>query len=446
MGNQQLAIGCCLDKPRDREDQDEDFQERVAVKQYNNIRARGSAADLENGIDHLKPGRGVEAFQPILTTENFSSQYGDLEPSQVKNFQQNHADEQGGVVIPDHDYFGNESVLTIKGGGFDDVIQKDKSTGAPQVILFDDDFMLSTDIILETQADTGRSTLKLPENPKTPFGDDMSAFMWDGPEDSDEEIPEMAALKSSYEIAEGIKFSKNGIKKYVEAQIEKESKDNKKDPKTAKLWEEKLKLPGISMCLKKGGSHISESQPYLRTESNYKKTYKMEKLLSCVSTQNPSLNLTSLFEFIFILSFFQIYLPEHQKKWDEVLQSSEKTPVNKNAKCYGLNYTNNKKQYTIASRDFFEKGFNFYSDGKFYRYSTSVPNSESPGPNGEPPLKALPNDKTVRGFTNINCGLVYRDPKTGKIYNKVITQCDFMISVPSWMLTSFLPSATKSWY
>ena len=111
----------------------------------------------------------------------------------------------------------------------------------------------------------------------------MSQFMWDGPEDSDEEIPEMAALKSSYEIAEGVVFSKNGIKKYVEDKIEKESKDNKKDPKTAKLWEEKLKLPGITMSLKRGGSHISESQPYLRTESNYKKTYKMEKLLSCVS-------------------------------------------------------------------------------------------------------------------------------------------------------------------
>lgn len=123
----------------------------------------------------------------------------------------------------------------------------------------------------------------------------------------------------------------------------------------------------------------------------------MEKLLSC------------------------IYLPEHQKKWDEVLKCSEKIPISKTAKCFGLNYTNNKKQYTIASRDFFEKGFNFYSNGKFYRYSTSVPDSEFPGPNGEQPLRPLPDDRTVRGFTNINCGLVYRDPKTGKIFNKVIT-------------------------
>ena len=40
-------------------------------------------------------------------------------------------------------------MLTIKGGGFEDVIQKDKTTGAPQVILFndDDDFIISTDIL-----------------------------------------------------------------------------------------------------------------------------------------------------------------------------------------------------------------------------------------------------------------------------------------------------------
>jgi len=36
-----------------------------------------------------------------------------------------------------------------------------------------------------------------------------------------------------------------------------------------------------------------------------------------------------------------------------------------------------------------EKGFNFYSEGKFYRYSTSIDDSELPGPNGEEPLKNI---------------------------------------------------------
>jgi hypothetical protein len=40
----------------------------------------------------------------------------------------------------------------------------------------------------------------------------------------------------------------------------------------------------------------------------------------------------------------------------------------------------------ICSRDFIEKGFNFYHNGKFYRYSSSVDDSELPGPNGEEPL------------------------------------------------------------
>jgi len=39
-----------------------------------------------------------------------------------------------------------------------------------------------------------------------------------------------------------------------------------------------------------------------------------------------------------------------------------------------------------------------------------------------------------------------RDPKDGKIHIKAVVQCDFKISVPSFMLTSFLPKAVKSWH
>lgn len=82
----------------------------------------------------------------------------------------------------------------------------------------------------------------------------MSGLLWDGPEDSDEEIPEMAKYKCDYEKQMGIKYSKNGIMKFITEQIEKESKDNKSDPKLAKQWEEKLKIPGLKMFLKKGGT------------------------------------------------------------------------------------------------------------------------------------------------------------------------------------------------
>jgi len=82
----------------------------------------------------------------------------------------------------------------------------------------------------------------------------MSQFLWDGPEDSDEEIQELVGFKCEYEKQQGIKYSKNGIIDYVTKTLENESKDNKKDPKIAKLWEEKLKIPGLKMYLKKGGT------------------------------------------------------------------------------------------------------------------------------------------------------------------------------------------------
>ena len=94
-----------------------------------------------------------------------------------------------------------------------------------------------------------------------------------------------------------------------------------------------------------------------------------------------------------------------------------------------------------------EKGFNFYSDGKFYRYSTSIDNSEVPGAyDSSRPIRAIENpNQTIRGFTIFNVGIMQR-LDDGKISMDIVTQCDFKISVPSFMLTSFLPKATKAWY
>lgn len=89
--------------------------------------------------------------------------------------------------------------------------------------------------------------------------DDLSSLAWDGPEDSDEEIEEMAKLKTEWEIRNGVRFSKRGIIEYVEMFLERESKQNKEDAKTAKLWEQKLKIPAMTYFLKKGGSDISSS-------------------------------------------------------------------------------------------------------------------------------------------------------------------------------------------
>ena len=79
-------------------------------------------------------------------------------------------------------------------------------------------------------------------------GDNMVDFMWDGPENSDEEIEEMAVLKNKYEKERGIVFSKNGIISFIENLVEQEKNDKK--------WQQKLKAPNIQFYLKDGGSHI----------------------------------------------------------------------------------------------------------------------------------------------------------------------------------------------
>ena len=54
------------------------------------------------------------------------------------------------------------------------------------------------------------------------YGDDEELLKWDGPEDSDEEIEELLPFKCDYEIKKGIRFSKNGIIKFVEEEMVKE--------------------------------------------------------------------------------------------------------------------------------------------------------------------------------------------------------------------------------
>ena len=99
----------------------------------------------------------------------------------------------------------------------------------------------------------------------------------------------------------------------------------------------------------------------------------------------------------------------------------------------------------ICSRDFIEKGFNFFHNGKFYRYSSSIDNSDLPGLNGKELKFPAPNKSTVRANTLINCAIMRRD-SDNRILVSTLTQCDFKIKVPAFMITTFLPKATKNWY
>ena len=69
------------------------------------------------------------------------------------------------------------------------------------------------------------------------WGDSMDYYIWDGPEDSDEELQDFVPLKNDYEVQMGIKYSKNGIMQFIDNLMSKESRQNKQDVVTANLWE-----------------------------------------------------------------------------------------------------------------------------------------------------------------------------------------------------------------
>ena len=87
------------------------------------------------------------------------------------------------------------------------------------------------------------------------LSENFQDLLWDGPENSDEEIEEMVQYKNQYEKEMGVKFSKNGIIKFIEDNLRKE--DTSQGTIT-NFWQNHFESPGISLYLKKGGSNLSK--------------------------------------------------------------------------------------------------------------------------------------------------------------------------------------------
>jgi len=54
----------------------------------------------------------------------------------------------------------------------------------------------------------------------------MTEFLWEGPDDSDEEVESMAKLKTEWEVKNDVKFSKRGLIEYIEKFVAHESKQS----------------------------------------------------------------------------------------------------------------------------------------------------------------------------------------------------------------------------
>ena len=80
----------------------------------------------------------------------------------------------------------------------------------------------------------------------------MEQYAWDGPEDSDEEVPEMVLLKNQHEKQMGIKFSKRGIIEFIENFLATE------DPAKNSAWSQKSSADNFKFSMKEDGSSISK--------------------------------------------------------------------------------------------------------------------------------------------------------------------------------------------
>ena len=169
--------------------------------------------------------------------------------------------------------------------------------------------------------------------------DDMSQFILNG-YGSDEEIPELKGLISPKEQEKGLKFSKNGIIKYINDYVDHETRHNKNDPKLASLWEEKIKTGNCLFQVKK--SEANNSNLLMRCEATFPKSFKMNKLVKALQD------------------------PKEKVKWNTNIQEISHSPIIPGVPNFEFVYLKNKQILQYSKRDFWNKSFNVFHDGVYY--------------------------------------------------------------------------------
>jgi hypothetical protein len=129
-----------------------------------------------------------------------------------------------------------------------------------------------------------------------------------------------------------------------------------------------------------------------------------------------------------------IYDPDFKNQWDDKLLESNVEYLQSGSKNFGLNYSRNKKQMTFQSRDCYEKFFEVFHNGIYYRLSSSADGTDY----------ALP-DETVRGLVNLSVSKIERLPN-GKIKLQYLTETNLFMQVPKAIQDPFLIKSTKAWY
>lgn len=209
-----------------------------------------------------------------------------------------------------------------------------------------------------------------------------------------------------WELNADLRFTKTAIMQYIDDLFERE------DPANDELWQRKLKTPNIQYYMKKGGSELDPKCPYMRFEMVFPKPYKMNKLLKVIT-------------------------PPELLKWETNMRFSSKMMSESGSQNYFYIHGASKKNFGISSRDWYDKVFQFEHNGTIYKFVSTVANSEDKVP--------VPDKDTIRALNYFSCIKIHRNPENQKIHYEVITQSNFKLQIPDFILKTALPNGSKKW-
>lgn len=234
----------------------------------------------------------------------------------------------------------------------------------------------------------------------------ISSLTWKG--HPVREIEDFTSLKNQYEVSNGIILSYKGIVDFV---------DSFNSNECHSTWKTRLDIDGVQMATHDGGSKFSKTAPFVRVQAQFPEEFSLQNLISV------------------------IYEPEHVPQWDPQVVDATFKPMHEGDATIGLNWTKHKKTMHVQERDYCDKVISFVHKGKFYHYSSAVPEQHT-----TELFDTNEEKSTVRGNTIYNVCTIERDPVTQKLMYESFVQLDPKVQIPPFIINKFIPNMIKDWY
>ncbi len=197
--------------------------------------------------------------------------------------------------------------------------------------------------------------------------------------------------------------------KYVLNLIEKEFKDNNSE------YKEIFNKDGLYLSIKESGTVFNSVIPIIKMiytipKSEFKKGTTQKKIVYCMRD------------------------PETRMKWDKKFK--EFYTMENGEICKIVYSRMNRPIFFISERDTIEKRYEFYINGNYYSYTSSVDDNSCEKFNVIPDVERL-----INYFSTYNI-----EEDDVNFYFKTLNQLDYKMNTPNQLLGVTLPTNLKDWY